>query len=128
MIQGWDKLCETPEMLYNFGVLTTGKPFCREPIKGPVPTEMNRGAALYQEDWWVTLNDSYILGTIHAGKTVHLYEPDGKLKDCSLWARNRPRVLGRELLMLRASGYHRAEHPYKELERILFYRDRRKSN
>ncbi len=121
MVVGHEGLCESVEMLYNFGVLSTDEPFCKKEIKGPLPTEMHQGAVLSQSNWSVLLNDSYIFGAIHARKSFHLYEPEGRLPNKNFWddQNQRPRVLGREVMMLKAAGYIRLEHPYPSLEKVL---------
>lgn len=121
MVVGNEKLCESQEERYNFGILATDHPFHPLNMKGP-PTEMNQGAILSQTKWCVTLNDSYILGAIHAQKSFHLFEPSGELENNTLWDEKfqRPRVLGRELVMLKAAGYQRVDHKYKILEKAFY--------
>lgn len=120
MIVGHEKLCESQEERYNFGVLATDQPFYPLTIEGS-PTEMNQGAILSQTNWCVTLNDCYILGAIHAQKSFHIFEPLGELEDKTLWDEKyqRPRVLGRELVMLKSVGYQKITHEYKILEKTL---------
>ena len=121
MIIGDDSLAKTKEERYNFGVLAIDKPLFPLDVAGP-PTEMNTGAVLSDKDWCVTLNDCYILGAVHARKSFHLCEVSGRLRKGSFWdvKAKRPRVLGRELMMLKKAGYQKANHNYKCLERAFF--------
>lgn len=116
-----DELLKTKNERYNFGVLAIDKPLYPLLVAGP-PTEMNTGAILSEKDWCVTLNDCYILGSVHARKSFHLYEVLGRLEKGSFWDEiaKRPRVLGRELMMLKQAGYLKANHHYKSLERAFF--------
>ncbi len=128
MVIGHEVLCESVEMLYNFGVLTADAVFCKKEIKGPLPPELKQGAVLSQHEWAILLNDSYILGAIHASKSFHLYEPEGLLPDKNFWdpSHRRPRVLGRELMMLKAAGFNNLKHPYPEMEAVFVPKEGRK--
>jgi len=68
-------------------------------------THFREGAIINSANWYVFLNDCFIYGAIGAGKDFHvgLKSIDHEL----LWddKNNRPRALGRELLMIKFSGY-----------------------
>lgn len=110
---GDDQLCESTLERYNFGILATDLPFV-ELLNNNPSTEMHDGAILSEKDWFVVFNDCYILGLLHARKVFHLYEREGGIQDQNLWNSelSRPRVLGRELLMIRFAGYQQQTHPY----------------
>jgi len=66
---------------------------------------MGKGAVLhYNEGWHFLLNDSWLLGGIHAGNEFHLASP--RTED-NVWAPNKANltVTGRELLGLNLFGY-----------------------
>lgn len=68
---------------------------------------MRRGALINERHWWPLMNDMAILGAIHKRKEFHLAY-DGPPPDGDIWdtRENRPRVLGRELIMCLGSGYN----------------------
>jgi hypothetical protein len=66
---------------------------------------IRRGSVLNDGWWWPLKNDAWMLGGIHGLKRFHLAleaVPDDLIWDAKA---GRPRVLGRELIGLRAAGY-----------------------
>jgi hypothetical protein len=81
-------------------------------LKSAVKVHTTQGALLNDSNWWPFRNDMFMLGSIHSGKEFHLAFKNGKEpSDDSLWdnANKRPRVLGRELIMLALAGYKKVE-------------------
>ncbi len=80
-----------------------------------IKTHLTCGSVVADEEWTVLENDFFMLGTIHAAHEIHL----GSMPTVEMiWnpRKNRPRILGRELLMLSQAGYC----PYQSLEEIIF--------
>lgn len=76
-----------------------------KPLKNLLNVHFREGAIVNAANWYVFLNDCFMYGAIGAGKEFHvgLESIDNQL----LWDEKnmRPRVLGRELLMLKLAGY-----------------------
>lgn len=119
----------------NFGVLAT-KPQCNEKmireifkkvhppkenanqsVKEVVKSHVTRGSIINESNWWIFRNDMFILGAIHGKREFHIARPKGnRPSEEMLWdaKTNRPRALGRELIMLKAAGYQRIDSPARE--------------
>lgn len=94
-----------PEMK-NFGVLCCEKPACpRAVLESGV--DVHTGAILCDSSWSVFKNDWAMLGVIHAGRTCYVSNISKKELDDDLWDEDnkRPKVLGREIVMLHQAGY-----------------------
>ncbi|MBS0607633.1 MAG: hypothetical protein JSR57_11840 [Verrucomicrobia bacterium] len=74
-------------------------------MKKVLSTHFREGAIINAANWYVFLNDCFIYGALGAGKDFHVGLKS--IKNELLWddSNNRPRALGRELLMLKFSGY-----------------------
>lgn len=70
-----------------------------------VKTLSTQGAIMNTSRWHILKNDCFIYGALQSQKTFHLALQTLTVKD--LWndSENRPTVLGRELYMLKLSGY-----------------------
>lgn len=139
VILGNEKIREEETLLQNMGTLATDPQVNQKKISRFLdttsPSKMNgkqlktavkihttQGAILNDSNWWLFRNDMFVLGSIHSGKEFHLASKAGKEpSDDLLWdaEHNRPRVLGRELIMLAAAGYQKAEQTtYRKKGRV----------
>ncbi len=129
VLLGAENMREDMELIYNMGTLATDpqvdikdiskhialthdlKP--GKPLKMQVERHVKAGAIVNDSNWWIFRNDLFMLGAIHAGKEFHIsyagIKPGrhGIPPREVLWddKNKRPRALGREILMLAASGF-----------------------
>lgn len=91
-------------------------------FKKELAAHVSKGAILNESNWWPFRNDCFMLGAIHGEREIHIASKKGELptKDL-LWddKEKRPRVLGRELIMLKLAGYQRIEHKENTLSIVL---------
>lgn len=73
--------------------------------KSLLKTHFREGAIINASNWYVFLNDCFIYGALGANKEFHVGLKS--IKHELIWdnKNKRPRALGRELLMLKFSGY-----------------------
>lgn len=102
----------------NFGTIAKETPRCstriiqtireREKEAESKLSMTQYGAILCESSWDIIQNDAYVLGGIHARKTFYLYLNGPSNLSGVLWDQKagRPRVVGREIIMLNAAGYH----------------------
>ncbi|MBS0620073.1 MAG: hypothetical protein JSS61_01260 [Verrucomicrobia bacterium] len=121
---GGEELRSANTLLENFGTRATTAP-C---VSGSVLKSLDRngcaltGSILCDKNWNLLKNDAAILGAIHARHTFIICSPTpvphghaftfADVPDDLLFCpkENRPRVLGRELAMLRCSSYEIIEY------------------
>ncbi len=74
-------------------------------LKSLIKTHFREGAIINASNWYVFLNDCFIYGALGANKEFHVGLKS--IKHELIWddKNKRPRALGRELLMLKFSGY-----------------------
>lgn len=91
------KVAASKALMHNFGIISSG-------AGTPLAT---RGAILCENSWHIYKNDAYMTGAIRAKKDFYVVHAEGKLPKSLLWdaAHNRPRVLGREIIILLAHAY-----------------------
>lgn len=125
IILGNSKIREDRELLYNFGYLAASaedavvdkkvlglffekispvKKTKKESTK-QIDEHIQKGAVINTANWYPFLNDCFIYGGISANKEFHLGTND--IPDELIWdaEEKRPTAVGRELLMLKFSGY-----------------------
>jgi len=109
MILGDESIRGEKELLENMGVTSVTPAGAAKVIQGALADQrQTRGAVLNELYWWPFFNDCWVLGGVHGKMEFHLAF-DGWPADDQLWdAKNsRPKMLGRELLILSAAGYSR---------------------
>lgn len=127
MILGGEGIREEDNLLKNVGTLATDPQVNLKKIadflqrtlrlekgdkqlKTAVKVHTTQGAILNDSNWWPFRNDMFMLGAIHSEKEFHLATENGKEpSDDILWDKKnkRPRVVGRELIMLALAGYQK---------------------
>ena len=83
-------------------------------LKELVQKHLTNGSIINDSNWWIFRNDMFMLGGVHGNKEFHLASKKGQMpEDHLLWDKenNRPRVLGRELIMLAKAGYKLVQGP-----------------
>lgn len=105
ILLGANRIRENIPLVDNMGLVTAGhekKKKNSQPIQGSI---------LGEKQWSQLINDVFILGGMHGGKEFHLIS-DGQFPALdSLWnaKKNCMRSLGRELAILKLSGYQLAQ-------------------
>jgi hypothetical protein len=127
MILGDENIREEDTLLKNVGTLATNpqvnlkriSDFLQKvlrlekgdkQLRTAVKVHTTQGAILNDSNWWPFRNDMFMLGAIHSEKEFHLATENGKEpSDDLLWdsKNKRPRVVGRELIMLALAGYQK---------------------
>lgn len=76
-------------------------------LKEEVTEHLTGGSILNDANWYPFKNDCFIYGAIRKNKEFHLGILHSGMKEEFLWDsdRNRPTVLGREIIMVMQSGY-----------------------
>lgn len=107
LVLGDESIRGDKKLLTNLGAtsVTTSGPAVQA-INSNSPTRLHQGAVLNEKYWWPFFNDCWVMGGVHGKHEFHLGHSDWP-KDSELWdARNsRPKMLGRELLILSICGY-----------------------
>ena len=169
LLLGGAKIRKAQSLLANFGVTSAGglndpaelklveelerhRAAARQaPALQDAPKVLGPGSILSDKNWTPLLNDSFILGGVHARHEFHLaedaangyfefldrratFERDKQTPNATekwmgffrahpemLWSKNpwAPRILARELIGLKAFGYH----PAFSLQQLSFYAD-----
>lgn len=142
---GGDSLREMVDFIQNVGTLSSEKPLAsplhaakffrsldnsttQEKAMRQASTHLSAGAVINDDQWNILRNDAFMLGAIHEKKDFHLMYPsmtadaDGIPDDSLLWdaVNNRPRALGRELLMLSFAGYQPVVADLEEQKAFMF--------
>lgn len=89
------------------------------PLKELMEEHLHMGGIMNDGNWWIFRNDAFILGGVHGNREFHLEKiPSENL----LWDKkaNRPRVLGRELIILQLAGYQLYSYKRKKLMGYVF--------
>lgn len=96
----------------NFGVLCTDIPACPKAVIAS-GVDVQTGAILCDSSWSVIKNDWAMLGVIHAARTCYVSKIHDKDLEKDLWDEEslRPKVLGREIVMLHFAGYRQVADP-----------------
>lgn len=128
VVLGSEALRENKILIENLGTLAT-EPQANEKVmrtflrkinpnlpspKQAAKQHLTLGAVINDSNWWIFRNDTLMLGALHGQKDFHLVtDREGDIPNSLLWDKEakRPRVLGRELIMLHLHGYQRIQTP-----------------
>ncbi len=123
IVLGADAIRADHEMIYNFGTLSINPALStsrlerfftglhpdesQEEIKGECQEHITEGSIVNEAHWYPFMNDCFIYGAILGRKEFHLAMRATEVAQDIVWDKkyNRPTVLGREILMLKFSGY-----------------------
>lgn len=122
LILGDESIRGDRDLLSNLGTtaVTTSRVATRKMPRGSTTKLLQQGAVLNEQYWWPFFNDCWVMGGVHGKHDFHLGHTDWP-DDSELWdAKNsRPKMLGRELLILSISGYKLRKSPLG----MVFYND-----
>lgn len=107
LVLGDESIRGDKQLLSNLGA-TSVEPSspAAKAIKSKDPSRINHGAVLNERYWWPFFNDCWVMGGVHGKHEFHLGHADWP-DDAELWdaSNARPKMLGRELLILSIAGY-----------------------
>ena len=94
------------KLIVNLGTTSVTPSSNANVIKTSDRNRINRGSVLNERYWWPFFNDCWVMGGVHGKHEFHLGNTDWPEND-QLWDKkfSRPKMLGRELLILSISGY-----------------------
>lgn len=95
------------DLLVNLGVSSVTADDAAGVVTGDeIEERRSRGAVLNELRWWPFVNDCWVLGGIHGRMEFHLGREQWPVED-EVWdgGTGRPRMLGRELMILSVAGY-----------------------
>jgi len=106
LVLGDEAIRGDKELLVNLGATSVTPSGATKVIKSGDANRINHGAVLNERYWWPFFNDCWVMGGVHGKHEFHLGYTDWPA-DSELWDKknSRPKMLGRELLVLSISGY-----------------------
>jgi len=116
LVLGDDGIREDEDLITNLGATSaTPMRLVRQLIPAHQPDtadRRNKGSVLSEKNWWPFYNDCWVMGGVHGKREFHLADTDWP-DDSLLWdsGKSRPRMLGRELMILAVSGYSLRKSP-----------------
>lgn len=127
MVIGNGELQRSQHELLNFGTVSTHRPACSKHWVSLLPEE-NKGAIYSDQPWTELANYIFLLGSIHAEKTVYLWKEERSL----LWNREKNELTGtgKEIAALISSGYQQVtpDHLRKDFGPTLVCTDKDKAH
>lgn len=121
VILGTGQIRSNQELRKSFGHLTEKK-VCKKDSEEKM---LSYRGSIYGGKWSTFINDLFILGTVHSGKTVYIANlSKNRLKSSDLWndEEDRATTFGRELYILMLHGYQQYKTPFSSLCGLTFYR------